>query len=250
MSLYNQGYSFGETSKLLENAFNKKIPRNTIHYWSRKYTSIFTYLEIRDNDKRTLPLMPRVYPRRTFSMHRNKVDALPDNMSTLVNYLRKVHQGMDNDMFQDPPFSLMRIERIEKFMNRREFTNDSPEIRIAGLAEENEETDPIRSILINDRITLCRNLPIYKYKKGQGNFTDFIDIIQYDNGRINVLSYQRNKRPEEIMKHLIISGRSLVQRTHLDPSLITLGAFDTGKKWTLPLPILVKRTHKPPKDNR
>lgn len=248
-SLYCQGYSLAETSKMLEKAFNEKVPRNTIHYWTKRYGHIYTYLQDREKKEKRSPLLPRVYGKKTFSLHRNKVDRLPEYMGSLVGYLYHCHRGLEKEYLGNSSFMEMRIENVEPYLKRREYHQDTPETKIAALAEMNDETDPVRSILITERTSLCRNLPLYKKNKGQGPFYDHVDLLQYDKGTVTLVTYMKDLEEIDVMKHLVISGRALIQITHLDPSFITLGAFDTEKKWTLPLPILVKRTLKSPKDN-
>ena len=177
---------------MLERAFNEKVPRNTIHYWAGKYSEIFTYLRIRQRNEKRNPLLPRTYGETIYSMHRNKTNLLPERLKPLSDYLFQVKDGIEDEKMNGKPFVNRKIENVTPYLNRRIFEEDTPEIKIAYLAEENEETDPLRSILINDDITLCRNVPLYKTAENGELFSDFTDLLQYKDGKIILLTYLKN----------------------------------------------------------
>jgi transposase-like protein len=193
ISLYNQGYSLGESSKVLEKAFGEKIPRNTLHYWTKNYNDIFTYLNIRKKREKKFPLLPKIYSNKTYSLHRNKVDSIPDEFSTVVDYLYKAYRGFPKQYIDNPPFSEMTIEDANIYKDNMVFEESPTEIRIIKIAEENNVADPMRSILVNDAISICRNLPLYKINSEQGTYFDHVDLVQYFNHKFTLLIYTKDR---------------------------------------------------------
>ena len=250
ISLYNQGYSLGQASQMLNRTFDERVPRNTLHYWTKNYRDVFTYLRIRKKVEPKLPLLPKVYLKHTFSLHRTKVSRLPQNFDSLSDYIYKAYRGIDKSHLQGRSLGSAVGNKCGDMFPKRSWIRDTPESRIITLAEENGESDPIRSVLINDERSLCRNLPLYNKTGGTGGFYGFLDLLQYDGDKFICLVYTKKSLDDlELLKFLIGCGHSLVQRTAIGYEKIRVGAFDNEKMWLLDLPIPLKKLRMQPKDN-
>jgi hypothetical protein len=222
---------------MLNRTFNENVPRNTLHYWTSHYSDIFTYLRIRKRNEPRLPLMPRKYLKHTFSLHRTKVTRLPENMDPLSNFIYKAYKGIDPSNLSGKTMGSETNSISSELLSKREFKEKNPITRIIRIAEENDEPDPIRLVLINDDISLCRNLPLYYLSNTKDCHYGFLDLLQYDDGKIICLAYRRNFISEiETLKFLVESGHSIVQRTGIGFDRVRIGAFDAEKIWYMDLP--------------
>lgn len=249
ITLYNQGYSLGQCSSMLRTSFDERIPRNTLHYWTKRYSDTFPYLKIREKRGITIPLLPKVYGNTVFSLHRRKIELIPDDMGTLKNYIARASRGIHRRNIGKGALDSFECGRFDSIMDHMDHSKDTVESRILRLALESNEIDPIRFILINDSRSICRNLPLYLIKNGK-EYSGFIDLVQYWNDRIHLISKSLDGlESEQTLKHLIASGLAMLQRTDLKPERIGLGAFDIERKWSLDLDFALKELGLTPKSN-
>jgi transposase-like protein len=250
ISLYNQGYSLGQASQMLHRTFNERVPRNTLHYWTRNYSDLFTYLRIRKRKEPRLPLLPKVYKKNTFSLHRTKVSMLPKEMEPLSDYIYRAYRGIESGNLSGGILGGNLKKKVTDIHTRREFFKDPPESRIIRIAEENEENDPIRSVLINDDRSLCRNLPLYHNGGKDGRSFGFLDLLQYDENRIICLEYTKSSLDDtDLLRFLIGCGHALSQRGSVGMERIAIGAFNNERKWLVNLPMPMKKVRLQPKNN-
>ncbi len=249
LSLYNQGYSLGQVSQMLLRTFNERVPRNTIHYWKNNYSDIFTYLRIRKRNEPRLPLMPKVYLKHIFSLHRTKVSSLPEDLGSLSDYIYRAYRGIEQSNLTGEPIGTNIVDRSLELFQKREFKEGPPEARMIRIAEENNESDPLRSILINDDRSLCRNLPLY-YNFGKELKTfGFLDLLQFDGEKVICLKYAQGRIDDPMtLRDLIGYGQALSQRANIGMDRIQVGAFDDERIWYVNLPIPMKMVRVQPKN--
>ncbi|MEA3558241.1 MAG: hypothetical protein U9R75_03210, partial [Candidatus Thermoplasmatota archaeon] len=55
VTFYNLGYSLQESSDMLRQIYGRKVPRNTIHYWTKNYRDLFPYLKVKKEERIKIP---------------------------------------------------------------------------------------------------------------------------------------------------------------------------------------------------
>ena len=95
LSIYNQGYSLQQTSSMLEQIYGERVPRNTVHYWTKRYRSTFTYLDIREKDEKRTNIIHREINNNVFRLHLKKLERMKNEHETLSRFLLRTARGID-----------------------------------------------------------------------------------------------------------------------------------------------------------
>lgn len=223
ISLFNQGYSLGQCSAMLEQAFNETVPRNTIHYWTTHYREVFPYLKRRRRDEPRLPLVTRRFGPFNYSYHRRKVMDIDQDLvqikEHLLNAFKRPRSGSPVLVGGEDTFPMETGPFI---------TTDSPESRMARLIIGSTPNEVYRAALINDVFTVCKNLPVLK-QNGDGVLEyDPIPLLQVRKKKIRLLAFvtEASGREREIM-NLFIKAKALSLNTGVPLNRFELGWFGT-----------------------
>ncbi|RLF65676.1 MAG: hypothetical protein DRN57_08620 [Thermoplasmata archaeon] len=241
ISLYNQGFSLKEVSDMLEKIFGRKVPRNTIHYWTVRYRDLFPYVDTRKGSPDRLPLIARSYGDRTFSLHRTKVLALHERFRTVTLHLFSVYRKFEPRIVD---MNLIRYMGRNKLPRDGEFIEDTVESRILGMASLYSESDPLREVLINDIHSICRNLPIF-YNDSEGReYHRFIDLVQVRDDRIGLLNL--GKGDLSLLEENALAFSSL---TGIPPDRISMGYLNEKGLYLMTITPVREKGKNPPKNN-
>jgi len=225
ISLYNQGYSLGQCSTMLKQAFKETVPRNTIHYWTKHYRDVFPYLRKRRRDEPRLPLVTRRFNDFNYSYHRRKVMDIGPGLTPLKEHLMKASwlprserpssmEGTDTSLMEDSPVLM----------------EDPPESRMARLITGSPPNEVYRAILINDGSTVCKMLPVLK-QNGEGPLEyDPIPLVQVRGRKIRLLTFHQGTEVwTEVISNLVSKAKALSLNIGVPLTRFELGWFDTNE---------------------
>ncbi len=225
ISLYNQGYSLGQCSTMLGQAFKETVPRNTIHYWTKHYRDVFPYLRKRRRDEPRLPLVTRRFNGFSYSYHLRKVMDIGPPLVDLKEHLLNTGKLPRSER---PVF----VAGSETFPLEADIivTEDPPESRMARLISGSPPNEVYRAALINDASTVCKNLPIVRQNGVNGPEYDPIPLLQVRKKRIRLLAYAPEvPGGEGLVLNLLLKAKALSQSTGVPLTRFEIGWFDANE---------------------
>jgi len=252
ISLYNLGYTLGQTKREMGRRFHRRVPLSTIGSWVRRYSGACTYSRLRDRGRELYPPGEIVFSQRLrhqqvygFKVHRAKLDLAPRRpehrrFSRLREYLLKIpSERFPHHIFRvsDPNLDQRASELDVDLLEAAKFERHNLANRLAGLglmlARTNRERHPCvqEFMLINDSATVACEVPVYltnkdiEYFQGNGFTFDFknyrtpitghIDLLQIRNGLIHILDYKPEARKVGPVEQLTTYALALASRTRL-----------------------------------
>ncbi|MFW3145802.1 MAG: transposase [Thermoplasmatota archaeon] len=235
LSIYNQGYSLQQTSNMLEQIYGERVPRNTIHYWIKRYQETFTYLHIRDRNERKMQIIHRNIQNKIFRLHLKKLERVKAEHEILFRFLHRIARGIEKPKTDARPVWELIKEENSALLDRRMFI-DRTENRIASILKDEQKSEITRSILINDGITVCENLPISASESKDLYFSGSIDLLQIEGVKVTILLHSAGEQNEVLLlKKLLGLAGCLKAKMGRKGRDIWIGAFDESSTWLIPL---------------
>ena len=238
MSLYNQGYSFAKTSSILEGITGERCPRNTIHYWSRRYGDIFTYCRLRDRYENKRQIVAKNLGERIMRFHKKKLRAHSERFPGIARYVSRIIRGMkikSSDISLKADRERNRAMLFSTLSQRISYR--SPETRILEMYGDEEPTDDElkRTLLINDAYTVVTDLPLHMRSGVLNNsyLTGTLSVLQIRDGWVNLLEPSNGEDHLLTLAHLLGAGDAVVKLCGVDPRRLKLGVFDREGMWSV-----------------
>lgn len=242
VTFINLGYSLSVASRMLEHVYDRKIPRNTIHYWTKNYKDFYPGLKLKKIGP--VRILQHDYGERIFRVHQYKRQLLLRDEPGLDGYISRAIRGIPkgylvgssiDDMFRPDE------ELLLSMLDRRKFL-DRTENRVRSIMRDKDTRESLRSILINDDRSVCKNLPVFGSVRGSGRFHDWINLVQVVKGTLTLMCINDSSISElKMIKKLWSMARNLEIRTGIGPERIRLGAFDEEQTWITPMRKKIKK---------
>ena len=240
LTLYNQGFTFEETAKILNKRFKVTITTSTVHRWNQQYKGICTYSMLR------VPLLKQ-YGKDSvvsknfeyqglaynFKYHIGKLELLCKDHHALASYIRKCQTGCPSFFSSiQHRCSQLRIEIIVE----KTIVSDNLLCRQTALALSNYPTKKMRHslvenfMLINDDTTVAAEVPVWLWEKNLNcSIAGHIDLIQIHDGYVYILDYKPDATKEnqpKVASQLYLYASGLSFRTKIPLHHIRCAWFD------------------------
>jgi len=248
ISYYNEGFTLGESARLIKSDFRIAVPRSTIASWLSTYKDIATYHRLRDQIRKNFSPHNVI---KSISLYHQQVYSFRIHAGKLARLLETPEQRLSvplsdflDTMFRHCPNRLFAASaRASQFKTRIPLndaavlhkTNTATRIArlvlpTAGRNIQRHETIQ-KFMLINDSVTVGVEVPIYltpediAHLEGKLGFslpfhlettaTGHIDFVQIRNGLIHILDYKPNAKHERPFQQLLLYALALSRLTGL-----------------------------------
>ncbi|MEA3558154.1 MAG: hypothetical protein U9R75_02770, partial [Candidatus Thermoplasmatota archaeon] len=227
-------------SDMLRQIYGRKVPRNTIHYWTKNYRDLFPYLKVKKEER--IKILQHDYNGSILRVHLSKLRSITKLHPELSQYIFRASRGLRKSSLQGENMENMlphsEVE-IHGLLDERTF-EDRTENRIAAVLGVESRMEILRDIMINDHCTICKNLPVFGTVRGKGRYFDTVQLLQVEGKKITLMHFlEGNEDEQKILKRLIGIRKALELRSKTRFNDVRIGAFDRGSTWTIRL-----NTHK------
>jgi transposase-like protein len=209
LNYYNLGYTFDESSRLVNKKYKVKTSKSTVHLWINEFQGFCPISTARDSfSGRDEVLFTKRFEHENldyeFMYHKYKLDVLvKKRFPGLAAYITRFENGCPDVFFEvgercsKPSF--------EAEAKARKTSNLA--CRMAGFAVQaatsNREKHKLveRFMLINDKATVACEIPVWYWEKNiDTGITGHIDILQVRNDLVYILDYKPAAEKQNALK--------------------------------------------------
>lgn len=239
INYYNIGYSFVETSKLVNKKFKVKTSKSTIHTWLEEFHSLCPISTIREDFLGSEEYENVLFSKRfehenldyEFMYHKYKLDVLvKKQFPNLFKYVTGFEKGCPDVFFEVG--ERCSKPQFEVQVKTKKRTNLACKMAgfAASAARQNRERHKMveNFILINDKATIACEIPVWYWdKKIDSGVTGHIDLLQVRNDLVYILDYKpdasKDKKAAQQLYHYAVA---LSFRTRVSLKNIRCAWFD------------------------
>jgi hypothetical protein len=199
LSLYNQGYTLEETSRMLNKQFKVKTGKTTVYSWIHRFQDLCPIVSIRDNFKNN---KEAVFSKRfehenldyLFMYHEYKLRVFAQRrFPKLVSYIKRFEKGCPDEFFEVGKRCSHPLFNVSVKPRRKV----NLACRMAGFAilprQSNRERHMLveEFMLVNDTATVACEVPVWYWEKSvDSGVTGHIDLVQVRGGKVYILDYK------------------------------------------------------------
>ena len=240
ISYYNLGYTYEESSKLVNQRFKVKTTKSSVQRWLVEFSDVCSFGRIRKdiikNFNKVDIIFTNIFKHQgleyVFRYHLGKLKRYGFDFSGLAMYIKSFEQGCPDEMFEGGE----RCSHIKLDVDIKKFGKKTQACLLAKLAIQTVEDNRKRHdvveefMLINDTATVACETPVWFWDK----YLDIaicghIDILQIRNGIIYVLDYKPNAAREnehKVASQLYLYARGLSFRSGIPLNRFRCAWFD------------------------
>lgn len=239
ITLYNQGFTLEEVTRLVSRRFKVRISRSSVHRWVDEQRTCCTYSLLRAGmvkryGKDLVVSKPFEYQglAYNFKYHVGKLGLCGEQFPSLASYIQRCGEGT-------PSFFDSITHRCSRFRLRVDIHKKVSEHLVCaqtGLALGTVASKKMRHslvetfLLVNDHTTVAVEVPIWFWEKRLDiGIAGHIDVVQVHEGLVYILDYKpeaAREKDEYVASQLFLYARGLSFRASLPLCRIRCGWFD------------------------
>ena len=218
LNYYNLGYSYDETSNIINKKFKVNTCKTTVYYWIKKYQDFNFISSLRNKflDYDTVLFTKRFEHENLeyeFMYHKYKLDTFArSRFSGLTDYIVRFEEGCPDVFFEIGRRCSQPMFKVDvKVVFKKNLA-----CRLAGFAvqaaKDNRERHSLveKFMIINDKATVACEVPVWYWEKSiDEGVTGHIDILQVRGGNVYILDYKpdasKDKKAVQQLYHYAVA---------------------------------------------
>lgn len=244
VNYYNLGYTFKETSSLINRRFKVKTSKSSIKRWVSEYSNVCSFNKIRKQVFKDYKKGDVVFTKSfkhqgleyIFKYHKAKLEQKRLLFSGLFYYLKSLEKDLRNDFFDGGTRCSQTNFKINFKVDIKKFSKKNQACHLCQLASysvsNNRKKHEIIEdfMLLNDIATVACEVPVWFWDKElDTGISGHIDLLQIRSGKIYVLDLKpdaKHENEQKVVSQLYLYARGLSYRTGIPLKIFRCAWFD------------------------